>query len=182
LGRNPQALHVAREEAVQALAGGSRPTQFEQTNAMPYLQACIDETMRLKPVAPMIFVQVGRDTTVGDVAVPEGSLLALLMRCGPLDERYFPDATRFDPARWSDAARPEAEQSPAKRLSMPFGAGPRLCPGRYLALLEIKMVMSMLLASFDLERVEGLDGREVRERMDFTMAPAPLRMRLKLRA
>jgi cytochrome P450 len=182
LSRNPQALHMAREEAVQALAGGSRPTQFEQTNALPYLQACIDETMRLKPVAPMMFVQAGRDTTVGDIAVPEGSLLALLMRCGPLDERHFPDATRFDPARWLDAARPEAEQSPAKRLSMPFGAGPRLCPGRYLALLEIKMVMSMLLASFDFERVEGLDGREVRERMDFTMAPAPLRMRLKLRA
>jgi cytochrome P450 len=64
---------------------------------------------------------------------------------------------------------------------MPFGAGPRLCPGRYLALLEIKMVMSMLLASFDIERVESVDGGEARERMDFTMAPAPLRMRLKAR-
>jgi cytochrome P450 len=181
LSCNPQALQAARDEVARVLAGGSRPTQFEQTNALPYLQACVDETMRLKPVAPMMFVQVGRDATVGDIAVPEGSLLALLMRSGPLDEQYFPDATRFDPARWLDGGRPEAEQSPAKRLSMPFGAGPRLCPGRYLALLELKMVMSMLLASFELERVEALDGGEARERLDFTMAPAPLRMRLKVR-
>jgi hypothetical protein len=29
--------------------------------------------------------------------------------------------------------------------------------------------------------VEALDGGEARERLDFTMAPAPLRMRLKVR-
>jgi cytochrome P450 len=181
LSRNPQALETAREECVRALAGGDRPTQFEQTNALPYLQACIDETMRLRPVAPIMFVQVGRDTTVSDIAVPEGALLALVMRSGTLDERYFPDAARFDPARWLEAARPEAEQSAGKRLSMPFGAGPRLCPGRYLALLEIKMVMSMLLATFEIDRVDALDGGEVHERLDFTMAPVPLRMRLSAR-
>jgi cytochrome P450 len=167
---------------LRALAGADRPTQFEQTGALPYVQACVDETMRLKPVAPMMFAQVGRVTAVGDVAVPEGSLLALLMRAGTLDEQFFPAAARFDPVRWLDAGRPEAEPAPGKRLSMPFGAGPRLCPGRYLALLEIKMVASMLLASFDLERVESLDGGEARECMDFTMAPAPLRMRLKVRS
>jgi cytochrome P450 len=65
---------------------------------------------------------------------------------------------------------------------MPFGAGPRLCPGRYLALQEMKMVMATLLRSFDIVSVAGADGSEARERLDFTMAPAPLLMRLARRA
>ena len=41
---------------------------------------------------------------------------------------------------------------------MPFGSGPRMCPGRYLALLEMKMAMAMLLAGFDIEAVDTPDG------------------------
>ena len=65
---------------------------------------------------------------------------------------------------------------------MPFGAGPRICPGRYLALLEMKMAMALLLGSFDIESVTTPDGREAREHLSFTMAPVGLRMRLRQRA
>jgi hypothetical protein len=41
-------------------------------------------------------------------------------------------------------------------------AGPRMCPGRYLAIAEIKMVMAMLLASFEVESVTTPDGGEPR--------------------
>ena len=64
---------------------------------------------------------------------------------------------------------------------MPFGAGPRVCPGRYLALLEIKMAMAMLLAHFDIESVATPDGGEPREFLAFTMAPVGLKMRLRER-
>jgi cytochrome P450 len=64
---------------------------------------------------------------------------------------------------------------------MPFGAGPRMCPGRYLALTEMKMAMATLLASFDLVSVESADGGEVQERLAFTMSPTALVMRLKPR-
>jgi cytochrome P450 len=179
LSRNPEAQRTAREEA-QAVLGADRVLQrFEQTAALPYLDACISETMRLKPVAPVIFTQAARDTAVGDIAVPAGTVLALIMRSGPLSERYFPEPADFRPERWLEPGVAEPELSIAKRVSMPFGAGPRLCPGRYLALLEMKMVMSMLLADFDIDSVGSSDGGEVRERMDFTMAPVPLTMRLR---
>ncbi len=64
---------------------------------------------------------------------------------------------------------------------MPFGAGPRLCPGRYLAMLEMKMVIAMLLAGFELESVGTANGGEPREHLAFTMAPVGLRMTLDLR-
>jgi len=64
---------------------------------------------------------------------------------------------------------------------MPFGAGPRVCPGRYLALLEIKMAMAMLLAHFEIDAVDTPNGAEPVEHMSFTMSPLGLSMRLRER-
>jgi cytochrome P450 len=57
-----------------------------------------------------------------------------------------------------------------------------MCPGRYLALLEMKMAMAMLLTSFDIEAVNTPDGKAARELMAFTMNPVGLTMRLRARA
>jgi cytochrome P450 len=97
-----------------------------------------------------------------------------LMRAGATDERRFVDAHAFDPERWFSG--PSA--SSAKRVAMPFGAGPRLCPGRYLALLEMKMVMAMMLANFEIDSVTTPDGGEAQEHLAFTMSPVGLRLKL----
>jgi cytochrome P450 len=76
---------------------------------------------------------------------------------------------------------PGQNASAAKRVSMPFGAGPRVCPGRYLAMLEIKMALAVLLGQFDIIALDTPDGSEAREKMAFTMAPAGLSMRLRPR-
>jgi cytochrome P450 len=102
------------------------------------------------------------------------------MRGDSVSTRYFENPEAFEPERWLGAATGEAGS--AKRISMPFGAGPRMCPGRYLALLEIKMAMAMLLARFDIESVSTPDGAEPTEHMSFTMTPIGLRMRLRERA
>jgi cytochrome P450 len=57
-----------------------------------------------------------------------------------------------------------------------------MCPGRYLALLEMKMAMAMLLASFDIDAVTTPDGLAPQELMAFTMNPLGLSMRLRERA
>jgi cytochrome P450 len=62
---------------------------------------------------------------------------------------------------------------------MPFGAGPRLCPGRYLAMLEMKMVMAMLLRNFDVQSVTTPDGKDAVESLNLTMAPVGLRLALR---
>jgi cytochrome P450 len=64
---------------------------------------------------------------------------------------------------------------------MPFGAGPRICPGRYLALQEMKMVLLTLLQHFEIDFVGTEHGGEPAERLMFAMAPVGLRMRLRLR-
>ena len=143
-----------------------------------FLEACASETMRLKPVAPFIALQALRDTVVGDVAVPEGTQIWGVLRHDSVSERHFARPEAFEPERWLDGA-PQPLSAAAKRSAMPFGSGPRMCPGRYLALLEMKMAMAMLLSSFDIESVDTPDGGPAEERMAFTMNPVGLRMRLR---
>lgn len=179
LSRHPQALARAQAEVRAALGSDRVPTRLEQLDALEFVEACAHETMRLKPVAPMMVQQAAVDTVLGGIAVPAGTLCLMLMRAGAVDARHFGQPEAFQPERWlrgDDAA--QADAASGKRISMPFGAGPRICPGRYLALLEMKMAIATVLGSFELEAVATADGRPVRERLALTMSPSPLRMRL----
>ena len=182
LWRHPEALARAVDEVRRIVPAVATPTH-EQLGELVWVEACAHETMRLKPVAPLLLAQALCDTTVGDVQVPRGVMVAGLMRHDALRDECLPEARRFDPARWlADGHRAaEGARSP-KRVSMPFGAGPRMCPGRYLALLEMQMAMATLLGSFDIVSVDTPDGAEPRERLSFTMAPVGLTMRLRERA
>jgi cytochrome P450 len=163
------------------LGTGRLPARYEQLSALPFIEACTNETMRLKPVVPVIISQAARDTVVAGIEIPAGALVLCLMRPGAVDERYFPRPAQFDPERWlSGDGGPARAAASAKRIAMPFGAGPRLCPGRYLALLEIKMVIAMLLAGFEIEAVATRDGAEPREHLALTMSPVGLQMKLGL--
>ena len=177
LHRHPDALRRAQDE-VRRLAPDPAACDFDRMEQLVYLEACASETMRLKPVAPFIALQALRDTVVGDVAVPEGTPIWGVLRHDSVSERHFPRPQAFEPERWLDAA-PQPLDAAAKRSAMPFGSGPRICPGRYLALLEMKMAMAMLLASFDIESIAAPGGAQAEERMAFTMHPVGLRMRLR---
>lgn len=178
LHRHPEALQRARAE-VLAVAGGVEQFDPERMAGLDYLEACAHETMRLKPVAPFQAVEALRDTTIGDVQVPSGTIIWCVMRADSVSDAHFPDAAAFKPERWLGDGAAASPLSSAKRVSMPFGAGPRVCPGRYLALLEIKMAMAMLLAHFEIDAVGTNDGAEPAEHMSFTMSPLGLSMRLR---
>ncbi|NML43974.1 cytochrome P450 [Ramlibacter sp. G-1-2-2] len=182
LGRHPQAVAMARAEVDAVLPPDGVACSVEQLAGLDEVEACASEAMRLKPVAPLLMNEVGEDTEVAGVLVPKGAIVACLLRRPALDEGQFPDPQRFDPSRWRTGQPGAKSLSSAKRAVMPFGAGPRMCPGRYLAMTEVKMVTAMLLANFDLEFV-GVPGRdEPAERMALTMAPVDLKMRLRLRS
>jgi cytochrome P450 len=181
LWQNPDALHRATEEVRAVCPMGSAPT-LEQVAALDFVEACAHETMRLKPVAPILPLQVQRDVVVGDVQLQTGMVVINLMRRDSVSEAHLPQAAAFKPERWLADGNPNHMAQSAKRISMPFGAGPRICPGRYLALLEMKMAMATLLKEFDILGVGTADGQEPVEHLSFTMAPLGLQMRLQARA
>jgi len=180
LYKNPHALSCARQEVLRVTDGRQVPTA-EHMNELNYLHACAQETMRLKPVSPFMPMQALRDTSVGDVSVPAGTLVWCVLRHQSVDARHFSNPTAFEPERWLAGDVATASAGAGKHACMPFGSGPRICPGRYLALVEIKMAMAMLLRHFDIEALSTLDGREPRELMSFTMSPEGLRMKLRER-
>ena len=180
LVRNPQALALAREEVLRVAPD---PTAFtlEQIGRLEYVEACAHETMRLKPVAPLHSVEALKDCELGGVHIPAGTRIFGILRHDSLDERHFPDPLAFKPERWLAEGSPGQAASSAKRVSMPFGAGPRMCPGRNLALLEMKMAMAILLGGFEIDSVSSPQAGDTEELLAFTMGPVGLTMRLRER-
>jgi cytochrome P450 len=176
LHRHPEALRRAQDE-VRRLAPDVAGFTIDQMDALDYLGACASEAMRLKPVAPFMPLEALRETAVAGVRVPKGALVWCVLRHDSVDDKYFPNAGAFEPQRWLE--QDDAGAAIDKKVAMPFGSGLRTCPGRYLALLEIKVAMAMLLARFDLAGVDTPDGGEAQELMGFVMSPLGLRMRLR---
>jgi cytochrome P450 len=160
---------------VLRIAPDSGALAIEQVDQLDFVEACAHEALRLKPPAAFIPLEALVETTVGDVQVDPGTILWCVMRGSSLDDTWFANAAQFSPQRWLDDAVD-------KRVVMPFGAGPRTCPGRYLALLEIKVAIAMLLARFDIVSVTTAHGGAPREKMGFVMEPEALQMQLRVRA
>ena len=174
LWTHPEALAKACDEVRSKVRDCQQPSMDEVAD-LEFIEACIHETMRLKPVGPQLPLQANADVLVGDVQVPRGTIVINLLRRDSVREDLVPRASRFEPERWLQS------DNPAKRSSTPFGAGPRICPGRYLAMLEMKIAMTVLLGHFDIDYVGTADGRPPQERLSFAMMPVGLQMRLRTR-
>jgi len=99
-----------------------------------------------------------------------------------LQNSQFGEAEKFRPERWLGTT-PAASGCPHNaKAFVPFGSGPRVCPGRHLAMLEIKTVMAMLCCSFELSKPDNLDEKHsVTELFSFTMMPRNLLVRFQHR-
>lgn len=171
----PQVLSRLRAEVAPLLpsAEGSLPP-LEALSRLPYVDAVLNETMRVRPVAPLLFLEANVDTEVAGIAVPRGTFVVTLLRQGASDPQHFPEPDSFDPDRWLAAPDPQVLRS--QRTSKPFGSGPRICPGRTLALVEMRMVTALLVHHFEIERRGA--ASDVTERFAFTLAPDGLDVRL----
>jgi cytochrome P450 len=168
---HPRIQAQMREEAEQVVGRVGMLGQLQDAERLKYIEAVAHETMRLKPVAPILFLETNEDVTVGDVSIPKATPLMLLTLHPALQEAYFTAAAECKPERWLDTA-PSPENAHNPKAFVPFGAGPRFCPGRNLALLEIKMVMAMLCSTFELSKPKR--EIEVTEIFSFTMMPENL--------
>ncbi|MEM6996188.1 MAG: cytochrome P450, partial [Myxococcota bacterium] len=158
-------------EAREVLDGpfAAQITDYEQLH---YIHGVAMEAMRLRPVAPIIFLEATTDVEVEGIALPKGTMLILLSSQAGLADENFADAHRFDPQRWID---PEGRVHRPEVL-LPFGFGPRHCPGRSLAMTEIHSVLAMLAADFRVAKVDG--HPPVEEVFGFVLTASPMRVRL----
>jgi cytochrome P450/nitrite reductase/ring-hydroxylating ferredoxin subunit len=173
----PEVRRRLQEEVDAVLGGADMLPDIQAARKLVYLQAVVNETMRLRPVAPILAHDTNTDLDLAGVHLPKGTSLMLLTRPGVLQSQQFPEPTEFRPDRWLPSGPSRSIHH--HRAFIPFGSGPRLCPGRSLALLEIKMAMAMLCRNFNVSSAD-LTG-QVEEEFAFTMMPANLYVTLNVR-
>src|SRR5690606_34134171 len=114
-------------------------------------------------------------TVLDGVELTVGSRAMLLQRPVMQDERNFADPRAYDPERWLKT-REEHMGPHNPRAYLQFGAGARVCPGRHLAGVEIRLVLSMLARNFT-ARPE-CPPEEIEEVLAFTTVPSKMPVRL----
>lgn len=174
---HPEIQHRMQLEADAVLADQKFPHYMHQLDQLAYIDAVAMETLRLKSVAPMLFIEPVVDVELNGVSIKKGTELILLTRQCALQDKNFAEASRFNPDRWLPTDPPPCPHNRQANLS--FGAGPRFCPGRQLAMLEMKIAMAMVCKNFTVSRMDT--GRPVEELFSFTMLPDNLRIRLSPR-
>ncbi len=174
----PAMFTQVRAEVDAVLGQASAPESRDQAMRLPLVEAFANETMRLKPVAPLLIFDAKIPIEVGGLMLTPGTGVILLSRGMAIASDNFAQPEQFMPARWLDKTDPAQRVHNAKAF-VPFGGGPRFCPGRNLALLEIKVVLAMLCRNFDVEMAN--EGKAVEEVLAFTMVPSNLWVRFKKR-
>ncbi|CAL9180754.1 unnamed protein product [Musa hybrid cultivar] len=160
LSKNPTAeakileelsLHRSREKE-------SMVFDAEELGRMVYLHGAVCETLRLFPPVPY-----EEKTAVNPDVLPSGmkvepgdKILFSVYAMGRMEEIWGKDCMEFNPGRWiAEDGRPK--HVPAYKF-MAFNSGPRICPGRDIALTQIKTVAAAVVWNF---RVEVLDRQMV---------------------
>ena len=82
---------------VQRVLGDNVNPGLEQMTQLKYVETCAQETMRLKPVAPILPLQTCHEVMIGDVGVPEGVIVMNLMRRYSAIDKNIPNAAAFQP-------------------------------------------------------------------------------------
>ncbi|KAI4872636.1 hypothetical protein NFI96_016794, partial [Prochilodus magdalenae] len=111
----------------------------------PYVKWCIMEAIRLR--APgAITRKVVRSLKVQDYIIPPGDYLMLSPYWAHRESKYFPDPEDFKPERWENA---DLVKNVFLEGFVAFGGGKNQCPGRWYALMELHLFVTLILHKFE---------------------------------
>ncbi|KAM0256936.1 hypothetical protein ACHAQJ_004637 [Trichoderma viride] len=185
LVNNPDKLETLKREIYQEFPV-ENDINLEALRKLPYLNAVINEGLRLCPPVPWILprrVPEGGDTVCG-TWLPGGTPVSIQAYALNRDPRLFHSATSFIPERWLPATHTNPK-SPFfhDRLQavQPFSDGPVSCLGQHLALAEIRLILVKMLWTFDFEVVEDRKTRWEDLRTFLLVEKTPIEVRAKLR-
>ncbi|KAL4913057.1 cytochrome P450 [Aspergillus aurantiobrunneus] len=122
-----------REEIDEALEPEDIICPYDKVKNLPYLRACLDESLRITP--PISYNLPRRTPPEGAYIlgefVPGDTTVSMSSYVVHRDKEAFPDAEKYIPERWLDEKRKDLQSS-----FVPFSAGPRGCIGRNISYLE----------------------------------------------
>lgn len=162
-------------ETVEHFGSARVCPDYELVRSLGRFEALATEASRFRPTVPMDTYESTEPVVLGGVALQAGSPVVILKRPDMLDEKHFEHPGTYDPERWL-RTRDERTGPHEQRAYLQFGAGARVCPGRHLAGVEMRMVLSMLTRNFTAQLATAPENIE--EVMAFTMKPSMMPVRL----
>ncbi|KAG1883359.1 cytochrome P450, partial [Suillus subluteus] len=183
LARNPDMQTKLRDECLEF---GSTPSYDDLMNELPYLNAVVNEILRLHPSVTEILrgatqeeviplsepMRTAAGNSTDNVCIPKGTeVLIPLAALNCSVSMWGPDAKAFKPSRWLKEDEGAGETLRDYRHLMTFGNGARMCPGRLFALTEFKAVLFVLVQNFVFEMADG-PGVKIVESLGFLPRPS----------
>ncbi|CAL3969579.1 unnamed protein product [Diplocarpon coronariae] len=148
--KNPAAYQAAQRQVDEVIGRGA--ITVEHMSRLPYIEACLRETLRLTPTAPAFTLEArkdGPDENIilgGKYEIKKGQAIFVLLNQIHTDPAVFgEDAQAFKPERMLDEPFSKLPRNSWK----PFGNGVRGCIGRPFAWQEAILTTAMLLQTFN---------------------------------
>jgi cytochrome P450 len=150
LYKHPHILQKLREELDNAMGSQEIP-QYDTVANLPYLRACIEESLRIKPASTMGLPRVvppgGR--TIAGKFVDEGVTVSVPTYTLLRNEEAFESPEVFNPDRWIDG-----DKEKMGKAHLPFSTGPRACIGRNIAYFEQVVLIATLVHLYEFRFTE----------------------------
>ncbi|XP_011150775.1 cytochrome P450 9e2 [Harpegnathos saltator] len=164
-----------QSEIDQVLEETNGQVSYETINNMEYLDAVVNETLRMYPLAIMWDRECIKDfelpptvTGAKPFILKKGQSVWVPVYGLHHDPKYFKDPEKFNPDRFVGEQKKHTLNT---GVYLPFGLGPRMCIGNRFALLETKILLFHLLAQCDLLPCEKTPIPLELEKLGFIMKP-----------
>jgi cytochrome P450 len=158
LCKHPSTQQRLRSELRSSLPALSDPTasiSSTDIDRLPYLNAVLQETLRIFPPVPLTMRETATDTTIQGSFIPRGTTIVISpWAVNTSTHLWGADAREFNPDRWlgSHANTGGAESNYAITT---FLHGPRSCIGKEFAKAEFACLVAALVGRFEVEFEEG---------------------------
>ncbi|XP_037044398.1 probable cytochrome P450 12b2, mitochondrial [Bradysia coprophila] len=156
LAKNPFKQEKLRDEVMKILPTVDSKLSTTSLGSVPYMRACIKETMRLTPPIPVNMRGTGRNLVLQGYQIPKNTDVAMFGALLHLDDNHFTRSAEFIPERWLSGTDvmegcPNNGRSDNPFAFLPFGFGSRACIGKRFAEMEIAIVLLRILREFRVE-------------------------------
>ncbi|KAG6836962.1 hypothetical protein H0H93_000354 [Arthromyces matolae] len=158
----PRCLKRLREEIDRVYPSDESPLSSARHSKLPYLTACINESLRLLPPSlssgPREVTRGYGGRVFGGRFIPEGTQVYIPPYSIHRNSKYFaPRSDEFEPERWLSGTE-DPNYTLNTNAFIPFSYGPANCVGRNLARREMLMVASAIIHKFDLSFENGFNS------------------------